>query len=158
MKKKVYRGWVERCPYGFLALSPTLEEEYPRALAQRIGKDWETGEKVSLRYYISNNEMTEEEAIRALIHKMFGGASIHVNYHLEAYSEYTIEEWEEGLNIGGHNLVDELYTFLGQYAVVVIEEALPEMESTRRHTLETDADGGLIKPIPEPWIQSDLEI
>lgn len=102
--------------------------------------------------------MTEDDAVRALIHKMFGGSSISVNYHLEAYSEYTIEEWEEGLRIGGHNLVDELYTFLAQYAVIVIEEDLPERESTRRYTFETDADGGLIKPIPEPWIPDNLEI
>lgn len=115
MKTKTYQGWIGACPYGFLSLADNQADEYPPSLADKITEDWETGEKVSLRYYIT--------AAEALIVKTFGG-DLDAEYLLDAYSEYTVLEWEEGLKIGGHSLIEELATFDGNYAVIVVEESL----------------------------------
>lgn len=77
---------------------------------------------MSLRYYIADDNVTPEEAVRALVAKLYGG-EMDVKYVLEAYSQYTIEEWEENLRIGGHDLVEELKSHDGKFAVIVVEEA-----------------------------------
>lgn len=120
MKTKTYKGWLGTCEYGFLSISDDKNESYGPSLADLITDDWETGEKVSLRYYIADAPMTEEQANEALIHKLYGG-DLDAEYVLDAYSEYTILEWEEGLKIGGHNLIEELSTFDGKYALIVVE-------------------------------------
>ena len=123
MKTKTYQGWLGECPYGFLSLAEKPTDEYPPSLAEKIAEDWKTGEKVALRYYITDAEVTLEQASEALIVKTFGG-DLDAEYLLDAYSEYTVLEWEEGLKIGGHSLIEELATFDGKYAVIVVEESL----------------------------------
>jgi hypothetical protein len=120
MKTKTYKGWLGQCEYGFLSISEDKNESYGPSLADLIADDWEKGEKVSLRYYIAGAPMTEEQANEALIHKIYSG-DLDAEYLLDAYSEYTVLEWEEGLKIGGHNLIEELETHDGKYAVIVVE-------------------------------------
>ncbi len=130
MKTKTYQGWLATCEYGFLSLSETKDESYGPSIANKIDEDWKTGERVSLRYYIADDKVTPEEAVRALVAKLYGG-EMDVKYVLEAYSEYTIEEWEENLRIGGHDLVEELKSHAGKFAVIVVEEASsPNMKVT----------------------------
>lgn len=122
MKTKTYKGWLGQCEYGFLSISEDKNESCGPSLADLITADWEKGEKVSLRYYIGDAPMTEEQAKEALIHKLYGG-DLDAEYVLDAYSEYTILEWEEGLKIGGHDLIEELGTHDGKFVVIVVEAA-----------------------------------
>lgn len=120
MKSKQYQGWLATCEYGFLSLSETEDGCYGPSLADMITSDWTKGDKVALRYYIADGPVTLAEATKALVAKTYGG-DLDAEYVLDAYSEYTIEEWEEGLKIGGHDLIAELETHQGKYAVIVVE-------------------------------------
>jgi hypothetical protein len=121
MKTKTYQGWINTCEYGFLSLSEKQDESYGPSLADMITQDWKTGDKVSLRYYVADKPLTADQATEALLAKLYGG-DLEAQYVLDAYSEYTILEWEEGLKIGGHDLVSELGTHAGKYALVIVEE------------------------------------
>ena len=138
MKTKTYQGWLGECPYGFTSRTDTARE-YPQSLAEKITEDWKTGEKVSLRYYITDAEVTLEQASEALIVKTFRG-DLNADYFLAAYSEYTVMAWEEGLKIGGHSLIEELATFAGKYALIVVEESLQNDEHIRHGQLDRKTD------------------
>ena len=121
MKKKTYRGWLYNCSFNFLAISEEISDSGP-SLARLIEDDWSKGERVFLRNYISDAPMNEEQADEALIQKMYVDDPLEATHVLVAYSEYTVEAWEQELRIGGHNLIDELETYLGKYAVIIVEE------------------------------------
>jgi hypothetical protein len=97
------------------------------SIADLISKDWSTGDAVFIRYYITSKPITLEEANTALIHREFGYADIEVDYELDAYSEWTLNEWREDLKIGGHNLIVELKTYLGSFAIIVVEHIPPSV-------------------------------
>lgn len=119
--KKIYSGFV--CPdaYGFLC----LEEGDPQyqsdnALALRLSDDIPVGTQVFARFYIADKKITEDEAVTALVVKTFGGV-LQASYVLEAYSEVTIEAWDENATIGGHNIIDMIATFAGKYCLLIID-------------------------------------
>lgn len=120
MKTKIYQGWLSYCPYGFLSLDADSQASYPDSLAGQVSDDWKTGDKASVRYYVSEVPMSLSQASESLIMKTFGG-DLEAEYVLSAYSEWTVEEWQENLKVGGHNLIDELDSFCGKYAIIVIE-------------------------------------
>ena len=122
MKIKEYKGYLAICEYGFLTLNESQNESYGVSLAESIEEDWGTGHEVSLRYYIGEKQMALDQATIALIEKAFGG-ELEAEYILDAYSEYTIMELEEELKIGGHDMISELESHEGKYAVIVIESA-----------------------------------
>ena len=119
MKTKTYKGWLGHDEYDFLTITK-VGEKSDLPLAELITEDWKKGDQVSLRYYIADKPMTENQATGALIQKLYGG-DLDAEYDLEAYSEYTIEAWEEGLKIGGHDLIKELEGYSGKYIIVVVE-------------------------------------
>lgn len=121
MKTKTYQGWISTCEYGFLSLSEKHGEKYGPSLADMITQDWKTGDKVSLRYYVSDKPLTPDRATEALLAKLYGG-DLDAQYVLDAYSEHSIMKFEEGLKIGGHDLVTELDTHSGKYALIIVEE------------------------------------
>ena len=127
MRRKEYKGYIAICEYGFLTLDEDKNESYGSSLAGDIEEDWKKGQKVSLRYYIGEEPMTLEQATTALIEKTFGG-EVNAKYILDAYSEYTIMEMEENLQIGGHDMIGELYSHEGKYAVIVVEEVFDNVE------------------------------
>ena len=116
---KSYAGYLIDDRYGFLALSEVKDSEDGSSIAEMISEDWEVGDKVFVRYFIFESPLTIDEAERALINKMCGGA-VDVKYVLEAYSEWTILEFEQNLKIGGHDLIAELESYIGKYALIGI--------------------------------------
>lgn len=121
--KKVYSGYLTVDDYHFLCLSP--DDGYinlGNSLASLVSADFAIGSKVFVRYFITDSEASEESVNETLIHKTFGYDNIEANYALEAYSEVTIELWEEDLKIGGHDLISELTTYSGKYLILIIEE------------------------------------
>lgn len=127
-KSKIYKGWLDENNFGHLAIYKNIidgivatDEIGP--LTELIGADFNSGDLVSVRYYILDNEVAETEAKEALIAKILGG-SIDVDYKLTAYSEYTIFEFNQDLKIGGHDLIRELgeYVYDNKYVIIEISE------------------------------------
>jgi hypothetical protein len=75
--------------------------------------------KVTIRYYISDVEVSLDEANKLHLNSLFGKAD--VDYKIVC-SEITGYLWtDEKLNIGGHNLLNELKTFAGKYLILLVE-------------------------------------
>lgn len=81
--------------------------------------DWLCGKKVSIRYWITNERITKPAAQEIFLKKLFGEADICYESH---YSEYTGYLWtDEDLNIGGHDLLNELRSSDGKYLILEVE-------------------------------------
>ena len=82
---------------------------------------WINGKQVNVRYWITTDKATKDEAVRSHLYKLFGQAD--VEYDTE-YSDYTGQlSADELLNVGGHNLLDELKAHDGKYLILEISEA-----------------------------------
>lgn len=78
-----------------------------------------SNKSVTARYYISSKKITLEEANDKLIRQIYGVAD--VDYCMR-YSEITGYLWtNEEINIGGHNLLDELKSYYDEYLILVID-------------------------------------
>ncbi|WP_068059300.1 hypothetical protein [Nocardia xishanensis] len=117
--RQIYRGRIHEAPCGehddalFLA-----DIDVP--LAERIedGLD-QWGRFATVRYWITDTERCAEELTDNLA-KIAVGA-IDADY-THCYSEYTGYLWtDEELNVGGHDLLDELRTHLGRFAHIEFE-------------------------------------
>lgn len=127
--RKVYQGFIDDDDYGFLTVRETDKLDYELAALVQEDFDKYIGKPVFVRYFITDKENTENKAKEKLLHKLSGDLS--VKYELEAYSEFTVLEWEQELIVGGHDLIKELESFMGKYLVLIIEEPTPpETEGT----------------------------
>jgi len=113
--KKNYSGFLNIDEYGCL----TIGDNY---LIDLIDDDFKKGDKIFIRYYITDKEVTDEEAAKAHIIKTIGGEIDELDFILDAYSEYTILDYNEELKIGGHDLFDELCNSDGKYLNLIIEK------------------------------------
>lgn len=91
-------------------------------LVEAVERDFKKGEKVFVRYYLSDKEITLDQANTALIIKTCGGYIDELEFILEAYSEYTIMDYKEDLKVGGHDLFEELEDYEGKYLILIIEK------------------------------------
>lgn len=74
--------------------------------------------KVSVKYYISSEKVTQEVAEDNFIRTIEGDSK--VEYQM-GYSEYTGYLWtDEEITIGGHDLLKELKSFENQYLLLII--------------------------------------
>lgn len=74
---------------------------------------------VTVRYWISKKHQTKEEMIEGVLKSLYGLCDVEYNH---VYSEYTGYLWtNESFEIGGHNLIDELYNHLGNYIILEID-------------------------------------
>jgi hypothetical protein len=100
-------------------LAELLEDEFAR-------------KTVTVRYYVCPTLMTLEEAEERFIRDLFVNHDVSVDYgeaegEVEAeygvyYSEITGYLWtDEGIVIGGHDLLKELYNFAGHYLILVVD-------------------------------------
>lgn len=104
MKTLTYAGQLSERSYGeaddILYLS-TLEQPLGKVLTEQIA-----GKQVSVRYWITDRQMTKDEAIEAFLKTIFGAADAKFGAN---YSEDTGYLWtDEDLKIGGHDLMHEL--------------------------------------------------
>jgi hypothetical protein len=109
--------------YGWL----TVEDDYNDHETVMLDKepiaevlDYISGEVVTVRYYISDKEATEEELQEDfLINTLYG--NLETEYGAR-YSEYTGYLWtDDELNVGGHDLKEELESYAGKYIFMIIE-------------------------------------
>jgi hypothetical protein len=113
--KKTYAGLLSINEYACLECGDDH-------LIDQINDDFTAGDKVFVRYYLADKPITEEEATLALVLKTIGGNIDSLDFILEAYSEYTVEECNEEFIIGGHDLFQELQEAEGKYLLLIIEK------------------------------------
>jgi len=77
------------------------------------------GKQVSVRYFISDTEKTKEELTENLISTIAG--SVDADYG-DRYSDITGYLWtDEELNVGGHDLLEELRSNIGKYVYMEVD-------------------------------------
>ena len=89
-------------------------------LAQEIEEDMDAhGKYLTVRYYISEQELSEERLLEEYLKTIFGIGK--VEYHV-AYSEITGYLWtDEELQVGGHDLLEELQSHVGKWLHLQID-------------------------------------
>ena len=70
-KTRVYRGWIYNDEFFITSLGDRTNENGVR-LAEKIYEEWDAGDVVSVRYYVTNKEVTLDEAVESLIKKVHG--------------------------------------------------------------------------------------
>lgn len=116
---KVYQGYLEMRETeitnyekdSFLSLSTS---DY--TLTQDL--EWITGRQVTLRYWVTNRKCSIKEAITQHTKLCLGYATakFEVNYSELTGYLYT----DECLNIGGHDLLQELENNVGKYIIIEV--------------------------------------
>ncbi len=117
MKQKLYSGYLSKKDYEdaydvlFLSsVDDPLTEELMDALDQK---------QVTIRYWVTKKECTKDQAQEFFIRELFG--ELNAEYS-PCYSEATGYLWTtEELNIGGHNLLDELSSYVEKYLILEID-------------------------------------
>jgi hypothetical protein len=80
---------------------------------------WIKGKNVTIRYWLTNTKCTKDEAITHVLHKLDGISNADFGAN---YSETTGYLWtDEKLNVGGHNLLNELKTHLGKWLILEVD-------------------------------------
>ncbi|WP_144106796.1 hypothetical protein [Paraburkholderia sp. BCC1886] len=93
-------------------------ESLDEPLAEVLERDI-AGKFVSVRYWITDKEVAREEAEIAFVHKLMGFANCDFGAH---YSEATGYLWtDEDVMIGGHDLLNELRTYKGEWVILEID-------------------------------------
>lgn len=79
---------------------------------------------VSMRIYATNKKCSLDDAVGALITKLYGELDSDIGY--AGYSEYTVTDYFcDKFAIGGHDLQAELSQYVGKYVHIVIETEVP---------------------------------
>lgn len=96
--------------------------------AERFSDDLEAhGRYVSVRYHLSDQPRPLEDLDEQLIRRMAGAADADYTDH---YSDITGYLWtDQELNVGGHDLLDELRSGEGRYLTMVVEFRSAEVSS-----------------------------
>ena len=92
---------------------------YDEPLAETIGDDLERhGRYASVRYWTADAPMDDDEMIEGAIRAMLGEADARCRH---AYSDITGYLWtDEDINVGGHDLLEELKGQAGRYLLLEI--------------------------------------
>lgn len=118
-----YRGTLAVRDHGeamdilFLDGDPGYDWEDP--LAERISDDLERhGRYASVRYWTADAPMDDDEIAEAALRSLFGEADARYKAH---YSDVTGYLWtDEDINVGGHDLLEELKSQAGRYCLLEI--------------------------------------
>lgn len=82
--------------------------------------DWMEGKNVTVRYWITDQQCTREEASEAAMMTVMGLADVRLE---SRYSELTGYLWtDEDLEIGGHDLLSELQSSVGKWLILEVEQ------------------------------------
>lgn len=94
-----------------------------------------SGNVVTVRYYLSDKEATEEELTEDfLINTLYGDMK---SDYGARYSEYTGYLWtDDELNIGGHDLLAELEGADGKFLYLIVELDQEKYETKQRQNNE----------------------
>jgi molybdopterin converting factor small subunit len=109
--------------YGWLILEEDCNyHETVRLDGEPIAEvlDYMSGEIVTVRYYTSDKEATEEELQEDFLTNTLYG-NLESDYGAR-YSEITGYLWtDDNLKVGGHDLREELESYAGKYLYMVVE-------------------------------------
>jgi len=88
-------------------------------LAEKLQDDLWNQNSVTVRYWITSKESSEEEAMEAVLEVMSGKVKCDFGAH---YSELTGYLWtDERCMIGGHDLISRLKSHVGKWVILQIE-------------------------------------
>ena len=117
MIEKTYAGQLcyHTCgEEGQVLFLSTIEEP----LAERLEEDI-SGKIVTVRYWLSDVQVSKEEAMLEFMKRISGSADAKFRQH---YSEYTGYLWtDEECMIGGHDLIKELKGSIGKWLILEID-------------------------------------
>lgn len=118
-----YRGTLAVRDHGesmdVLFLDESVNDSWEDPLAERISDDLERhGRYASVRYWTADAPMGDDEINEAAVRSMLGEAE--ARYRV-AYSDVTGYLWtDEDINVGGHDLLEELKGQAGRYLLLEI--------------------------------------
>lgn len=112
---------------------------------------------VTVRYYISNKEATEEELQEDfLVNTLYGNLE---SEYGAFYSEVTGYLWtDDKLNVGGHDLRRELESYAGKYLYLIVEideESQKRKVEKRKLNIYDSALNDLVSHAL--WVNKDFE-
>lgn len=132
-----YRGILALHSHGeaddILFLDGDLDDRYPYdPLAETISDDLEChGRYASVRYWTADAPMGDDGIMESAVRSLLGEVDADYGAH---YSEITGYLWtDEDINVGGHDLLEELKAQAGRYCLLEIgySEATPHPEGPR---------------------------
>lgn len=121
----ILKGYIEIDEYGCLLLNDSVSTEpymFRGYFLERLQEKFAPRDKVAINYFITSKPTTLEQAKKAHITRVVGGPVDELAFALDAWSEYTILEYEESLVIGGHDLFSELSSWPGKYLIFSINK------------------------------------
>jgi len=118
--KKVYKGWLQKGGMGNDSLCLDTDDDTIK-LIDEINSDKEYyGNYLSVSYYISDKEVPIDQIKEEWLKKVMGIAE--TDYGERYGTELTGYMWtDQQLNVGGHDLLAELESYLHKYLVLEIE-------------------------------------
>ena len=139
MKTIVYKGFLEERTHGeaddILFISG---EEDP--LAEEIESDINLyGRYLTVRYWISSFECAKWEMVEGVVSTLMGVGDADFCH---VYSDLTGYLWtDEKIEVGGHDLIQELTSFLGKYCILEIEYSKDKDAKVGHKTADTSFFG-----------------
>jgi len=114
---ETYAGTITEAAYGDASHALFLRGQAAwgyEPLAEQVASAIdEHGANLSVRYFITDREHSLEELQERLVKRIVGVGDAVYSDH---YSEITGYLWtDQELNVGGHDLLDELSSHVGQY-------------------------------------------
>ena len=117
METKVYKGIVKEGDYGENSDALFIGEG-SQPIAKIFEEDFEA-KQVTVRYWTSDVEKTKEEIQESVLRKLFGDVDA---MYSDSYSEITGYLWtDEELNVGGHDLIEEIRSYLGKFIYLEVD-------------------------------------
>lgn len=119
-----YRGILALHDHGeaddILFLDNTGHRHRKRPLAETISDDLaEHGRYASVRYWTADVPMGDDALMESAVRSLLGEADADYGAH---YSETTGYLWtDEDINVGGHDLLEELKSQAGRYCLLEID-------------------------------------
>ena len=115
MDERTYAGKVLQREYGeaddVIYLS-TMDEPLAESL------DWMHKKQVTVRYWVTDDEQSKDDVQREFMLSVLGVADVDFG---AVYSECTGHLWtDEELNVGGHDLLGEIRTYVGKWLILEI--------------------------------------
>lgn len=113
---------------GFLSIGQAAgcpgESNYKDAMLlvdQSIAEelDWMTGKNVSVRYWVTDEKASLEQVQAAHMETVMGVVDAKFIHYYSEVTGYLYTT--ENLVIGGHNLLQELESFIGKYLILAID-------------------------------------
>ena len=129
---KIYKGYLELFNYGEEEILSFKGDDvcFENHLLSFIEDDMSLhGNFLSVRYYVSNHELSEERLLEEFLKNLYGFGDV---IYDARYSETTGYLWtDEDLRVGGHDLLSELRSNIGKYLWIEIKYTKDEPIETR---------------------------